>query len=111
MSWKKFFLNRYTIFYILYLYYLIGGSLPGQYAIMPVPYYFPETFIAKTLIGLFYILSIYFFVLLIWDILRKKYRIAIVNIFVAGILFVSYQLIARKALKPLYEKQKMEQRK
>lgn len=100
-------LNKYTFFYLLYLYYLIGGSLPEGYAIIPAAYYYPETFIAKSLIWLFYILPVYFFIIEIWDLMLKRYKIALINFILVVILYVGYQLIARKVLKPYYEKQKV----
>jgi|SRR5699024_1615515 len=108
MNWKKFFLNKYTIFYILYVGYLIGGSLPGQYNIVPVPYYDPPNIIAEIIMYLFFILPIYFLILLIWDLFKKRYKVFILNIIVASVLFIGYQLIARKILKPFYKKQNTE---
>lgn len=98
-------LNRYTIFYVLYVFYLIGGSLPEQYTIVPFPYYYPETLLAKFLIGLFFVLPVYFLIIEVWDLLLKRYKIALINLFMVVFLFIGYQIIARKVLKPRYQEQ------
>jgi len=88
MNWKKSFLNRYTIYYLLWLYFLFLLTLPRAY-IVPAPYnVHGKLFLGLSAWILVLVLPIYSIVLIMKDIKRKKYGVAIVN--TIFIIFLSW---------------------
>src|SRR5699024_1136595 len=79
MDLKKFFLNRYAILYLLWGYFLILWRLPRDY-IAVVAYNNNGVFIlAISNLILTFFLPIYTIILIVKDILKKRYWIALIN--------------------------------
>lgn len=103
MNRKRFFLNRYTIYYLLWIYLLGLWRLPRMWiAIMP---YNAE---GKTVFGLsnlllMILLPIYTIILIVKDIIKKRYWVAMVNIVVVTALVFIWLYLRQQGIDIYYE--------
>jgi len=103
MNWKKFFLNKYTIFYILWVILLGLWRLPRMWiAIIP---YNNEGKAVPALLNLILeiTLPIYTIILIVKDILKKRYWIALINIIVVTILVFVWLYLRQLGIDIYYE--------
>lgn len=99
---KKIFLNRYTIFYILWAIFLILWLLPRMYiAIIP---YNAESKPGLPLLNLalMLILPIYSIIIIVKDIIKKHYWIALINIVIITILVFVWLYLRRLGIEKLH---------
>lgn len=77
-------INRYTIFYTLYAYLLIITILPTKYNGVP---FGAHPIIALSIYALVVLLPIFVLIILILDIINKRFKIVIKNILIIAVLF------------------------
>ncbi len=91
--------NRYSIFFGLYIYFLaVFILLPSKYNGL---IFGAHPIIALSIIILFYLLPIFFLIILVLDVIRKRYKMILKNIIIVALLFLgSYGL--RKYILDIY---------
>ncbi len=77
-------INRYIIFYTFYVYFLIITILPTKYNGIP---FGAHPIIALSIIFLFYLLPVFFLIIIVLDLINKRFKIAIKNILIVVTLF------------------------
>lgn len=82
-------INRYSIFYTLYIYFLVIFTiLPPKYN--GLMYSSTPAFIALSILFLFYILPVFLAIILVIDVINKRFKTAFNNVIIAVLLYLAF---------------------
>lgn len=98
---KKILLNHYTIFYILWIFFLVLWKLPRLYIGFPLSYSVGKYFLSVSNLILMILLPIYSIILVVKDILKKRYLIAVVNLIIITILVFVWLYLRRLGIEKM----------